>query len=84
MFIDGETGVLHTTHGDYEFFFGEEKVATHTHGASCKPVGDPQGRAQVHVRWSPEVGRRLMAVLRRKLETNAAQASRTGYFSPRQ
>jgi hypothetical protein len=84
MFITAEQGVLHTVRGDYELVVGDEKVAARTYRASCRPVGAPEGREEVHLRWSQDAGEQLMAALRSKLVANAAQACRTGYVSRRQ
>ena len=79
MFTTAEHGVLHTARGDYEFMVGEEKIAARTCRASCRPVGAPEGREELHLRWTEPVGERLMAALRSKLAANEAQATRVGH-----
>ncbi len=78
-FISGRLGVLHTAVGEFGFCVGKEKIGSRTYRASLRPFGPPDGRDEVHLRWSRKDGRELMAALTRMLDANAGQAKPVSY-----
>ena len=84
LFIVDRSGVLHTRWGDYRFRVGEVKTASGEYRVSLFPVGEIDGREEMHWSLPGAAGGRLIGLVDQRLADNGPLAKRQGYVSKRQ